>query len=63
MIEKFFYFLKLFAGLLCWVCVAIASLGAILSGDIFFKVCGVISLISVTYKACMGIKESIHNNN
>lgn len=49
--EGFKRFIKLFIGLLCWVCVGIASIGAITTGDTFIRVCGVVAIFTLAYYA------------
>lgn len=51
MIKRFIYFLKLFIQLICWVCVVIAAIGAVTTDDTFFKVCGVIAIVTLAYNA------------
>lgn len=46
--KKFF---KLFIGLLCWVCVAIATIGAITSADVVFQICGIVSAATLAVYA------------
>lgn len=47
MISKLMYFLKIFAGLIAWFCVAIAAIGAISTEDKFFVIAGIISIIKL----------------
>lgn len=48
--ERFLFFLKQFASLLCWLCVAISCIGATTTGDGFFVVTGIVGLITIAYK-------------
>lgn len=61
MLDRFFYFLKLFAQLICWVCVAIAAIGAMTTKDTIFLVCGIVAILTVGYKAVRVINESTNN--
>lgn len=66
MIDRFLFFLKLFAGLLCWLCVAVAAIGAISTKDTFFVVCGVVAILTLAYNGCRFMSKhsgSINTNN
>lgn len=45
--ERLLFFLKQFATLLCWLCVAISCIGATTTGDGFFITTGVVGLITM----------------
>lgn len=60
MIDRFLYFLKLFIQLICWMCVAVAGVGATTTGDTFFLICGIIAIAMVGYRAIRIINESMN---
>lgn len=56
--ERLLFFLKQFASLLCWLCVAISCIGATTTGDGFFVVTGIVGLITIAYKVYNFIKTA-----